>query len=61
MTILMIDTALLREIAVESSCDPRTVGKVIDGGKARGMVDRRIRRVLAARGIEPMQPKEDTR
>lgn len=48
-----LDAATIHEIAVVAQADPRTVRVVASGGKARGMVDRRVRRELAARGILP--------
>jgi hypothetical protein len=44
---------LVRSIAVEASADPRTVRRVLEGERAKGMVDDRIRAVLAQRGIRP--------
>lgn len=42
---------ILRELAVEAQADPRTVERVIAGGRARGMVDDRIRAAIGKRGI----------
>lgn len=44
---------IVRMIAVESHCDPRTVERVLRGERARGMVDDRIRRALEAHGYAP--------
>lgn len=49
----------LRRLAVESESDPRTVARVVAGGHAKGMVDARIRRVLAANGITPSSSAPD--
>lgn len=48
---MQLGTAAIREIAVYASADPRTVRRVLRGERALGMVDARIRRVLADRGI----------
>mgnify|MGYP001558932370 CR=1 FL=1 len=50
---MQLGTALIREIAVLASADPRTVRRVLRGERALGMVDDRIRRVLVERGIFP--------
>lgn len=47
-----LDAALLREIAVESQTDPRSVRKEYERpGSVRGMPGRRIRTAFGARGI----------
>jgi hypothetical protein len=48
---MKLAAAELRAIAVEASCDPRTVARVLRGERASGLVDARIRRVLVLRGI----------
>lgn len=50
-----IGLAVLRELAVRASCDPRSVKKVLSGGELRGHADVRVRRVLAAEGLLPRQ------
>lgn len=55
-TWLCVSAALLRELAVAASADPRSVQRVLRGETVRGMADGRIRRVLAERGIEPRRP-----
>lgn len=45
-----IDMATLRELAVEASCDPRTIATVAKGGDVRGLAGERARRVLVAKG-----------
>lgn len=44
---------ILRALSVEAQADPRTVARVIRGGRARGMVHDRIVEALAKRGITP--------
>ena len=46
-----VDTAMIRRLAVEADADPRTVRRVLRGERVRGMVDRRVRRVLAAHDL----------
>jgi len=46
----------LRQIAVESESDPRTVREVLGGRRVRGPVDGRIRRALLRAGIVPPNP-----
>lgn len=46
----------LREIAVRATCDPRTVGKFLEGKAVQPMVADRIRRALAAEGVTPQEP-----
>lgn len=51
--VMTLGTAEIRAIAVGADADPRTVRRVLSGERVRGMVDARIRRALAARGIVP--------
>lgn len=44
-------SSIMRMIAVLADSDPRTVERILEGGKARGMVDRRIRDLLKPSGI----------
>lgn len=48
----------LRAVAVAASADPRTVARVAGGGKARGMVDTRIRDALVAMRRETTETPE---
>jgi len=54
-----IPASVLRALAVAAEADPRTIQKVLRGQRAQGMTDARIRRVLAARGIEVPDPVDD--
>lgn len=45
-----IDEATKRELAVQASCDPRTIEKVVRGQPVRGMAGRRARQALLAAG-----------
>lgn len=47
----LLSAHLLRVLSVEAGADPRTVARVIRGGRARGMVHDRIVEALARRGI----------
>ena len=42
-----------RELAVRASADPRSIDKVLNGGRLRGMADDRVRAVLVAEGLLP--------
>ncbi len=42
-----------RELAVRASADPRSIDKVLRGGRLRGMADDRVRAVLAEAGLLP--------
>ena len=42
----------LREIAVEASCDPRTVAHVIKGERVLPLPEERVRAALLRRGIK---------
>jgi hypothetical protein len=55
-----LDAATERAVAVDAEADPRTVRNITRGGKARGMVDGRVRRALAARGIVVPCPPTDS-
>jgi len=48
-----IDTALLRELAVAASCDPRSIRRRLRGDVVRGVAGHRIEAVLAERGLLP--------
>jgi hypothetical protein len=48
---LRLEWAIVRAVAVEADADPRTVQKCLRGEKVRGMVERRVKAVLARRGI----------
>lgn len=48
-----LSTRTTRRLAVEADCDPRTISQVMRGESVRGPVADRIRKVLAANGIEP--------
>ncbi len=49
-------TAVVRRLAVEASCCPRTIEKVYRGEPVRGLASYRARAALAAAGIEPQNP-----
>ena len=48
-----VDTALLRRLAVEADCDPRTLAKMLAGAPVRGAVVRRIQTTLERHGLLP--------
>ena len=49
-----LDAATLRRLAVEASCDPRTIQAVLDGRDVRGLPGERARKALIAAGmLEP--------
>lgn len=54
------DAALLRQLAVSASVDPRTVAKALRGERVRGMAGRRVNRALAAAGLLPASPSPDS-
>jgi hypothetical protein len=45
------DAAVIRELAVAASVDPRTLRKALVGAVVRGMPGHRARKVLAAAGL----------
>lgn len=51
--------ATLRELAVEATCDPRTIKKVFAGEEVKGGAGERARRALIAHGYlrAPETPK----
>lgn len=52
---MQLDNATKRSLAVEASCDPRTIEKVLRGDDVRGLAGHRARavvaRFLAARAV----------
>ena len=46
-----LDAATARTLAVEASCDPRTIIRVFRGEQVRGMAGDRARAVLLAHGL----------
>lgn len=52
------DQATKRRLAVEASCDPRTIEKVLAGEPVRGMARQRALAALVAAGyVVPAEPK----
>ncbi len=56
---MKLEYALLRELAVKASCDPRTVSKVLRGETVRGMPARRALKVLRRAGLLPEHPSTE--
>jgi hypothetical protein len=50
---LSIDEALKRELAVQASCHPKTIAKVLRGEPVRGLAGHRARKILEAAGLLP--------
>jgi len=48
-----LDASTVRALAVESGTDPRTVQRVYQGHRVRGMAGKRARLVLVAVGLLP--------
>jgi len=46
-----IDTATLRRVSVDASCDPRTVSAVLEGRSTRGLAFERAKAALLAAGF----------
>jgi hypothetical protein len=46
-----LDAATARRLAVEASCDPRTLQRVLDGEPVRGLARERARQVLRQHGL----------
>lgn len=46
-----LDAAMARKLAVEASCDPRTIQRVFRGEEVRGLPGKRAREVLEAHGL----------
>lgn len=51
-----LDAATLRRLAVRASCDPKTIRKVYDGQRVRGLAGHRARTVLSEAGLLPDEP-----
>lgn len=52
-----LDEATCRALAVEASCDPRTIGKVLRGQPVRGLAGHRARAALEAAGFTVPPPR----
>jgi hypothetical protein len=52
-TQLKLDAATGRRLAVEASCDTRTIIRALRGEKIRGLAGYRAREVLARHGLIP--------
>jgi hypothetical protein len=48
-----IDASTLRRLAVQASCDPRTIAAVAQGRAVRGLAGERARAALIAEGLLP--------
>ncbi len=48
-----IDDAVKRELAVQASCHPKTIAKVLRGEPVRGLAGHRARKILEAAGLLP--------
>ena len=46
-----LDAATARKLAVEASCDPRTLRRVLEGDAVRGLAGERAREVLVKHGL----------
>ena len=46
-----LDAATARKLAVEASCDPRTIQRVFEGEAVRGLPGERARDVLVKHGF----------
>lgn len=57
----VIDEATVRRLSVLADADPRSIRKVLRGGKVRGMAGERVRRVLEEHGYAPTAPQEPAR
>lgn len=49
---IVIDAATLRRLAVEASCDPRTILAVAKGTSVKGLAGERARAALVAAGYQ---------
>lgn len=47
----LIEASTLRRLAVEASCDPRTISRVAEGLEVRGLAGQRAKRVLIGAGF----------
>lgn len=55
----LIDEALKRELAVQASCHPKTIAKVLRGEPVRGLAGHRARLILEAAGLLPAETTVD--
>jgi hypothetical protein len=46
-----LDASTARRLAVEASCDPRSLQRVLDGEEVRGLAGERAREVLIKHGL----------
>jgi hypothetical protein len=52
----MLDLPMKRQLAVNASCDPRTIDKVARGERVRGLAYYRARAALIAAGFPVPEP-----
>jgi hypothetical protein len=55
-----LDAATARKLAVEASCDPRTLRRVLKGETVRGLPGERARDVLVKHGLLPPTESSST-
>jgi hypothetical protein len=55
-----LDAATARKLAVEASCDPRTLRRVLEGEAVRGLAVERAREVLVKHGLLPTTEHSNT-
>jgi len=55
-----LDAATARKLAVEASCDPRTLQRVLEGEAVRGLAGERARQVLEKHGLLSIAQKSRT-
>jgi hypothetical protein len=55
-----LDAATARKFAVEASCDPRTLRRILDGEAVRGLAGERARKVLVKHGLLAATVKSNT-
>jgi hypothetical protein len=55
----VVDILTVREIALEASCDPRSVQRELGGERVRGLAGDRIRRALRKRDLPTSETKAE--
>jgi hypothetical protein len=56
-SLLTLDAATARRLAVEASCDPKTIIKALRNEPVRGMAGYRAREVLEKHGLLPPEER----
>ncbi len=53
-TTTKLDASVLRQVAVEATCDPRSIQKYLAGGEVRPTVKERVTKALTKLGMKAL-------